>query len=311
MAFSNEESQSMAEPDRDTIKVLVVDDDEDDFIVTRDLLSDVRGVQFNVDWASSYDEGFSTVFRGIHDVALIDFHLGSETGIEFLREAMRRGCRIPLILLTGQADRETDLLAMRSGASDYLVKGQFTADMLERAIRYACERSRLIEEIRSLSLTDELTGLYNRRGFFTLCEQRLRAIERRDIPCILIFADLDGMKRVNDELGHETGDRLLVDTANVLRSTFRKSDLVARMGGDEFVIFADESGSEEAEKMIARMQSNLERWNQTSERPYIASLSAGAIPFRSSPAVDIHAIVASADERMLQQKRARRQFTRV
>jgi diguanylate cyclase (GGDEF)-like protein len=270
----------------------------------------VRGLRFSVEWVSTYESGLNALFREVHDVGLVDFRLGTETGIEFLREAIRRGCRIPLILLTGQADRETDLLAMRSGASDYLVKGQFTADMLERAIRYACERSRLIGEIRSLSLTDELTGLYNRRGFFTLCEQRLRAIERRDVPCILIFADLDGMKRVNDELGHEAGDRLLVDTANVLRKTFRKSDLVARMGGDEFVIFADESGNEEAEKMIARMQANLERWNQTSERPYAASLSAGAIPFRSNQTLDLAALMASADERMLQQKRARKQLTR-
>ena len=124
----------------------------------------------------------------------------------------------PVIMLTGQADRTTDLNAMHAGAADYLVKGRVTSDMLERAIRYARERHRLLEEISALSLTDELTGLHNRRAFLTMADQRLQLLERGASLCLLIFADVDGLKAANDTMGHEAGDRLLVDAARALQS---------------------------------------------------------------------------------------------
>ena len=290
-----------------TIRVLLVEDDEDDYVLTRDLLDDGFGGRCRIDWAETYAAGLERLTSERYDVALVDYNLGRETGIELLRSASARGSRTPVIMLTGQDDRATDLNAMHAGAADYLVKGRVTADMLERAIRYARERHRLLDEIRSLSLSDELTGLRNRRGFFTLAEQRLQLLERRGSLCVLVFADVDGLKAANDTLGHEAGDRLLVDAARVLNATFRRTDLVARLGGDEFVVLVDEADDDDIQGVLDRIQHQIDLRNAEADGtiPHL-SISAGALCFRAGPAVALQELVAEADARMLQCKRLRR-----
>jgi diguanylate cyclase (GGDEF)-like protein len=210
-------------------------------------------------------------------------------------------------MLTGQDDRATDLNAMHAGAADYLVKGRVTGDMLERAIRYARERHRLLEEISALSLTDELTGLHNRRAFMTMADQRLQLLERSESVCLLIFADVDGLKAANDTMGHEAGDRLLVDAARVLQAAFRRTDLVARMGGDEFVVLADGAGEADAQVVLATLQREIDARNASAEAgvPRL-SISAGALCFSAGPSVRLPDLIAEADARMLACKNTRR-----
>jgi two-component system, cell cycle sensor histidine kinase and response regulator CckA len=130
------------------IKVLLVDDDEDDFLITRDLLSKIRERRHNLDWLNNYHDGLAAVKKGEHDLCLLDYRLGERTGLELLRESQSFKSRPPIILLTGQGDQEIDLEAMKAGAADYLVKGRLSADSLERAIRYAIERKRAQETLR-------------------------------------------------------------------------------------------------------------------------------------------------------------------
>ncbi|MEP6764285.1 MAG: diguanylate cyclase [Gemmatimonadaceae bacterium] len=293
--------------DSPVVRVLLVEDDEDDYVLTREILSEGLGARFTIDWASTHAIGLAKLTDGSYDVALVDHNLGSETGIELLRSAVARGCKIPVIMLTGQHDRATDLSAMHAGASDYLVKGRVTGDMLERAIRYARERHRLLDEIRSLSLCDALTGLNNRRGFFALAEQRLQLLARRTSPCLLVYADVDGLKEANDTLGHEVGDSLLIDAGRVLCSTFRATDLVARLGGDEFVAFADDTQDDDVQQVLERMQRAIAIRNAEvdPEAPRL-SLSAGALYFKASSTLVLQELVATADARMLECKKVRR-----
>ncbi|MFQ5809040.1 MAG: histidine kinase dimerization/phospho-acceptor domain-containing protein, partial [Armatimonadota bacterium] len=126
------------------IKVLLVDDDEDDYIMTRDLLDEAGGGgAFALDWVTTYEEGLQAIGRREHDVYLLDYRLGARDGLELLREAIESGCKAPMILVTGQGDREVDLEAMKAGAADYLVKSDVDAPLLERSIRYAIERNRM------------------------------------------------------------------------------------------------------------------------------------------------------------------------
>jgi len=289
------------------VRVLLVEDDEDDFVLTRDLLAEGFGGQVTVEWASTRTAGLDLLTETPFDVALLDFHLGSETGLDLLREARARGCRTPVIMLTGQADRTTDLNAMHAGAADYLVKGRVTSDMLERAIRYARERHRLLEEISALSLTDELTGLHNRRAFLTMADQRLQLLERGASLCLLIFADVDGLKAANDTMGHEAGDRLLVDAARALQSAFRRTDLVARMGGDEFVVLADGATQEDAHHVLAKLQHQIALRNDNADAgiPRL-SISAGVLCFTAGPSVKLNDLIAEADALMLVEKNTRR-----
>lgn len=130
------------------LRILLVDDDEDDYILARDLLSDIRGREFNLDWVAAYDAALETIESNRHDVYLLDYRLGDRNGLELLREAVVNGCKAPMILLTGQGDHEVDLEAIKAGAADYLMKGQIDGPLLERSIRYAIERKRAEEALR-------------------------------------------------------------------------------------------------------------------------------------------------------------------
>src|SRR5580692_7158711 len=130
------------------IKVLLVDDDEDDYLITRDLVSHIRERRHHLDWINNYNDGLAAIKRGEHDLCLLDYRLGERTGLELLRELQSFNTRLPVILLTGQGDQEIDVEAMKAGAADYLVKSRLTADTLERSIRYAIERKRTEETVR-------------------------------------------------------------------------------------------------------------------------------------------------------------------
>ena len=131
------------------IRVLLVDDDEDDYVMTRDMLSEVGGGGgFRLDWVCSYEEALEVVGRGAHDVYLLDYRLGAHTGLDILRETAGGARCAPMILLTGQGDDEVDAVAMRAGAADYLVKGRIDAALLGRSIRYALERAHSLRALR-------------------------------------------------------------------------------------------------------------------------------------------------------------------
>jgi len=122
--------------------VLLVEDDEDDYILTRDLLSEIQGQHFALDWAKTFASGSQAMARNQHDIVLVDYRLGAQNGVELLRAAIEGGCQLPIILLTGSGQHHVDLEAMEAGASDYLVKAQLQAHSLERSIRYAIQRKR-------------------------------------------------------------------------------------------------------------------------------------------------------------------------
>lgn len=131
------------------LRVMLIDDDRDDYLLTRELFEEIPGNGFSLDWAPDYDSGLEAIERCEHDVFLLDHRLGGRTGLELLREVMRKGCKSPVILLTGHNDRELDQAALEAGASDYLVKGQLDAANLERSIRYALQQKRHAEELES------------------------------------------------------------------------------------------------------------------------------------------------------------------
>jgi signal transduction histidine kinase len=143
----------------DHIRVLLIEDDEDDYVFTRDLLTEIGGERFELEWASTYERGLTRVLEDCFDVCLLDFRLGARTGLDLLREARSANGRAPIILMTGQGDQEIDLEAMRSGAADYLVKGEIDAAGLERSIRYAVQHRRMEEERVRLAREQEARHL--------------------------------------------------------------------------------------------------------------------------------------------------------
>jgi diguanylate cyclase (GGDEF)-like protein/PAS domain S-box-containing protein len=164
------------------------------------------------------------------------------------------------------------------------------------------ERKRVEAALQNLSLIDELTGLYNRRGFMAVTEQHLAAIRRNKKVPVILYADLDGLKTINDSLGHHEGDRALKRTADILKDTFRTSDIVARLGGDEFVVLAAITQDEVADSLTERLQERFDINNAQANLSYQLSISVGVVHFDSTD-TSIEEVTARADRSMYEDKR--------
>ena len=169
--------------------------------------------------------------------------------------------------------------------------------------RDVTQRKQGEEKLLTLSLVDELTDIYNRRGFLTLAEQELKMANRLKRGMFLLFADLDDLKGINDTYGHQEGDRALIAIANVIKETYRDPDIIARIGGDEFVVLAIEGASESsAENLRIRLNRNLGLFNAREKRLYTLSLSMGVVRYDPDQPVSVENLIAEADKRMYEEK---------
>jgi diguanylate cyclase (GGDEF)-like protein len=157
-------------------------------------------------------------------------------------------------------------------------------------------------ELHQLSIVDELTGLYNRRGFRALGEQQLKLARRAGTAPALLFIDVDDMKPINDEFGHDVGDRALRDAACLLEQSFRESDIVARFGGDEFVVMAPDASPQAVDLMQRRLYANVDRFHTSAQRPYKLSLSVGVSFCDLTRPGELDDFVAEADQAMYEHK---------
>lgn len=168
--------------------------------------------------------------------------------------------------------------------------------------RDVSEQRRQAEELQSLSLTDELTTLTNRRGFVHLAEQHARLAARTKAPFALLFADMNGLKTINDALGHEAGDRAICDIGRLLRSTLRETDIVARLGGDEFVALLTNAAPAEVEVIEQRLHEALQNQNVASDNAYGLSISTGVAVCDPDSPRSIQELLVDADHRMYANK---------
>lgn len=171
---------------------------------------------------------------------------------------------------------------------------------------YLSERKKMENEIIALSITDQLTGLYNRRGFLSLSEQQLKLSDRKKKGMELFFADLDGLKQINDTLGHEEGDKSLIETADVLKETFRASDIIARLGGDEFAVLAIDTDEVVSGIFPVRLQQLIDRQNNQKGRKYSLSISIGCSHYDPENPSTIDELMERADKLMYEEKQRKR-----
>jgi len=179
---------------------------------------------------------------------------------------------------------------------------------LSRAlVRAGSHLSELQEELRQLATVDELTGLANRRGFFALGEHELLVAARTRAAVALLFVDVDGLKRVNDQLGHAVGDQLLKEAADVIRETIRTSDLAGRLGGDEFCVLLMGDPELDPYRAVARMRATAANHNERPDRTFPFSLSIGLSSIAPGRSVTLEELIDAADEAMYEDKRGRRE----
>jgi diguanylate cyclase (GGDEF)-like protein len=177
------------------------------------------------------------------------------------------------------------------------------SEALHRTVLCAIKQSIMDRELRSLALSDDLTGLSNRRAFFALASQQMKVMRRKGQGLLLFFADVDYLKFINDTYGHREGDFALVRAAEALERTFRTSDIVGRLSGDEFAVLALEASCENEETILERLEQNLQEVS-AEERRYKLSLSVGVVRFDPRQNVSLGDLLEKADKAMYEQKHA-------
>jgi two-component system cell cycle response regulator len=177
-------------------------------------------------------------------------------------------------------------------------------NVLQRAAWCAIKQSLLDREIRSLAVTDELTGLYNRRGFLASAMHQLKLAHRHSQDVLILFCDMDNLKGINDAFGHREGDLAIIRAADALEKTFRDSDILARLGGDEFAVLASEASIPNRQAIVPRMDRSLEKVNARESR-YKLSFSIGIARFDPDVACSLGELMARADQDMCANKKHR------
>jgi diguanylate cyclase (GGDEF)-like protein len=288
------------------MNILLVEDNPGDARLVREALNDLSSTTFELHHVESLAQALAALAAGTFDISLLDLRLPDAHGLEVVRRVHDVASELPIVVLSGLKDEEVAVRSLQEGAQDYLVKAELDSNLLRRALRYAMERQRRQLELRNLSLLDDLTGLNNRRGFLALATHHVKLVARTGTSFLVGFIDLDGLKQINDTFGHQEGNRALVETANILRDSFRQSDILGRFGGDEFVVLVTEAEAEGISVVTARLQDKVQTRNAHPDRRYMLSVSVGLVTSASIDPPDLDRLLQQADSLMYEHKEQKR-----
>ncbi len=288
------------------IKILLVESDEGYRDELEAGLSVSHAGVIEIEWVGELSQALARLTQGGLDAVLLSLDLPDSQGMVTFDRTHAFAPDVPILVVADAADEEAAVSTVQGGAQDYLVKSEAGPSLIVRSVRHAIERHRLFSALRSLSLIDDLTGLYNRRGFADLGEQYLKLARRSGRGVTMVYVDLDRFKTINDSLGHHVGDRALLKVSDILRATFRRSDIIARLGGDEFGVLALEAADESSETLVERLRERVDDFNDSSPEPYQLSISIGMAHHDDDPRVRLEDLVAEADAAMYREKHSKR-----
>jgi diguanylate cyclase (GGDEF)-like protein len=301
MAFQQDATTELT-PKDGRLRLLLVEHNETDARVLLNLIRHGSGGSVEVTWVSSFVEALGHLRKNAFDAMLLDLFLPDSDGIESIRRVSDRA-DIPIIALAKESAGVAGIDVLMAGAEDSFIKESINSQNMIRAVRYAIARHRRIGELQVLSQTDELTGLYNRRAFMTLGSHQIKVARREKHSVTLAFADVDGLKAINDRCGHMWGDFALKDISTVLKNTFRESDIIARIGGDEFAILWISEQSPSAESLHSRLKAGLDAHAASETRPYHLGLSIGFSLYPGDSDISLEDMLFETDRRMYVDKR--------
>lgn len=286
-----------------TVQVLLIQDNSDYAVSVRKHLAKESEPSFHLKVVSTLQAAMDFLSTSSTDIILLELGLPDSQGLETFDKIQSLAPQVPVVLLTTFDQELLALKAVQKGAQDYLLKTQDETKLLLRIIRCALERHRVKQELLQLSFTDELTDLHNRRGFSVLAEQQIKFSKRSQKGFLLILLDMNNFKKINDTYGHIQGDFAITQTAEILRKAFRQSDVIARIGGDEFAVLALEAGEETREVIQQRLEGFFDQHNQAKIHPFQLSVSAGTAYFDPLKVISFEELFEIADGALYEQKR--------
>ena len=284
------------------IKVLYVEDEMDHAILIRELIEEIKNVHYELTHVQNLNETLLELDNNNYDIILLDLSLPDEQGVDTVARVCEQAPDIPVVVMSGTDDETMAIKALQKGAQEYLVKGKVQSHALSRILRYAIMRHKGRVELQSLSLVDDLTGLYNKRGFILFAQQQLSLSVRAKRGMILFFIKLNGLKEIKDKSGHQSGDLALIETASILKEVFRDSDIVGRHAEDEFTAIAIESFDANNEIIITRLRDDLYSSNKQANRLYELSLSIGTAYYDTEELCSIEKLINRAEVSMNEQR---------
>lgn len=293
------------------LRVLLVEDNEGDALLVRTIFEDWRGWSFAVRVVTRISDALVALDGSTPvDVVLLDLTLPDSQGLASLTRIRERAPRIPVVVMTGIGDEETDSRAVQEGAAGYLVKNEITPPLLIRAIRHAIERYRMIEELKSareaarhLATHDPLTGIPNRLLFEDRLQNAIANAQRSGAHLAVVMLDINRFKSINDTFGHATGDEVLHCVAQRFSKVVRQSDTLARMGGDEFALVLTNMVREtDAARVAQKVLDTLARPIAVTHEQFQISASLGIATFPRD-GTDASTLLKNADLAMYHAKR--------
>ena len=285
------------------IKILYVEDEIDHAILMGEFIKEIKNVNYEMRHVQQLEEALFELDNERYDIVMLDLSLPGKKGLDTISTVCERALDVPVVVMTSMEDESMAIKALQKGAEEYLVKGKMNSHALSRILRYAIMRHKGRVELQSLSLVDDLTGLYNRKGFMLFAQQQLSIAIRTKRGMILFFIHLEGLNEISEKFGRQCEDLAKIETTNILKEAFRESDIIARHGRDEFTAIALESFDASNEIIITRLQDELRSRNKQENRQYNLSLCIGTAYYDTEELCSIDELINRAKESMTEQKK--------
>ena len=239
-------------------------------------------------------------------IAILDWMMPEMDGVKVCQEIRKQEKEhyTYVLLLTARGRKEDLIEGLEAGADDYVIK-PFNAHELDMRIKAGKRIIELEKKLRILTIKDDLTNLYNRRGLIELSKQQMKIAKRQKIPVSLLFADIDNFKKINDTFGHKEGDSILIETARILNETYRETDIITRIGGDEFAVLLMGASENDVDVIKSRLQENIDESNKKNNKHKL-SLSIGIATSHPELINDIEHLLTQADKLMYEQKNSKK-----